>query len=153
MKTKKRTPLQAYLLELMFARPLHSEMQHISSGADANSFIRGQVQDETINHKEYFWMIVMTRSHRVLGMKEISSGNTHSTTISFKEVAQVAFLSNACSCILVHNHPSGNVNPSENDLKITIQAKKVLKLIDVTLLDHIIITQEDFYSFAEHHQI
>ena len=153
MKPKKQTPLQAYLLELLFARPLHSERQHISSGADANTFIRGQVQDGTINHKEYFWMIVMTRSHRVLGMKEISSGKTHSTTISFKEVAQVAFLSNACSCILVHNHPSGNVNPSENDLKITIQAKKVLKLIDVTLLDHIIITQEELYSFAEHHQI
>ncbi len=145
--------VKSYLLELVFKRPLYSSMSQISCGEDADQFIREHIDQGLINYKEFFWIVLMTKSNRVLGLREISSGKTDLTTISFKEIAQVAFLANACSCILIHNHPSGNLNPSKNDLSITKRAEEVLQLIDIQLLDHIIITQESFYSFAQHNHI
>lgn len=140
---------QPYWLELCFKRPLHSEMVHISSYEDASKFVKNEIQNGFINHKEYFWIIVLTRSHHILGMKEISSGTTQQTIVSIKELVQVAVLANSCSCILVHNHPSGNLKPSQCDIKLTNKAQEVFKLIDIELLDHLIITQEDCFSFAE----
>jgi DNA repair protein RadC len=144
---------QPYVLELSFKRPLYSKMAQIKSGKEANTFIRENIEVGHINHKEYFWMILLTRSNSVLGLREISSGKTHATTISYKEIAQVAILANACACILVHNHPSGNLKPSSNDIEVTNRAEEVLQLLDVNLLDHIIITQEGYYSFVENDHI
>ena len=138
-----------YFLELHFKRPLISQMKKLTTGEDVNRYIRENIDSGLINHKEFFQIILLTRSNRVLGLKEISSGKTHSTTICFKEIAQTAILANACACILVHNHPSGNLKPSDSDEVITKQAKSVLDLIDITLLDHIIITEEGYYSFVQ----
>ena len=142
-----------YLLELHFKRPLFSSMEKLTSGDDVNQYIRENIDSGLLNHKEFFWIILLTRSNKVLGIKEISSGKTHSTTISFKEIAQTAILANACGCILVHNHPSGNLTPSDSDESITKQAGKVLKLIDVTLLDHVIVSEEGHYSFIQNNHI
>jgi DNA repair protein RadC len=124
-------------------------MQKLSSGEDVDQYIRESIDLGLINHKEFFWIIPLTRSNHILGLKEISNGKTDSTTISFKEIAQAVILSNACACILVHNHPSGSLSPSRSDKAITKKAQDVFNLIEVTLLDHVIITQEGFYSFAE----
>lgn len=144
MKTK-----QPYWLELCFKRPIQSDMVHISSYEDASKFVKSEIQNGQINHKEYFWIIVLTRSNHVLGIKEISAGTTQQTIVSIKELAQVAILANSCSCILVHNHPSGNLKPSQCDIRLTNKVLDAFKLFDIQLLDHLIITQEDCYSFAE----
>jgi len=148
-----KTYTTQYLLELHFKRPLFSSMEKITTGEDVNQYIRENIDSGLLNHKEFFWIILLTRSNKVLGMKEISSGKTHSTTISFKEIAQTAILANACGCVLVHNHPSGNLKPSDSDESITKQAGKVLHLIDVTLLDHVIVTEESYYSFVQNNHI
>jgi len=147
------TKTTSYLLELHFKRPLFSSMKKLTSGDETHQFIRENIDSGLLNHKEFFWIILLTRSNTVLGMKEISSGKTHSTTISFIEIAQTAILANACGCILVHNHPSGNLNPSDSDDYITQRAEKVLNLIDITLIDHIIITEEGYYSFVQNDHI
>lgn len=151
MKTEQ--PKTPYLLELHFKRPLYSEMTHLKNSDDTYQYLRDHIDIGLINHKEFFWVILLTNSNRILGLKEVSSGKTHSTTISFKTILQVTLLANARTCILVHNHPSGKLKPSQNDLAITKRAKKALKLIDVELLDHIIITQEGYYSFVENDHI
>lgn len=151
MKTD--TKQQTYHLELHFKRPIHSDMTHISTAQEANTFIREIIDHGLVNHKEFFWMIPLTNSNRVLGFKEISSGKTHSTTISFKEILQTALLSNARACLLIHNHPSGNSNPSRSDFEVTKRIQKTLTLINVDILDHLIITQEGYYSFVENDHI
>jgi DNA repair protein RadC len=151
MKTD--TTHNAYHLELHFKRPIHSDMTHITEAKEANIFIREIIDTGLLNHKEFFWMIPLTNANRILGIKEISSGKTHSTTISFKEIAQTALLSNARACLLIHNHPSGNINPSKNDIEVTKRVQKTLNLIDVEILDHLIITQEGYYSFVDNDHI
>jgi len=144
MKTK-----QPYELELCFKRPLHDEMVHISSIHDAKAFVKLSIDSGLLNHKEYFWVIPLTRSHRVLGIRMLSSGNTQQTIVSIKELAQIVILANACACIIVHNHPSGNLKPSECDKSLTRKAQDILKLLNIELLDHLILTQEGCFSFSE----
>lgn len=148
MNRIKTTP-QPYGLTLHFDRPRFADMVKVESAEDVDRFMRDRIDTGRINHKEFFWIIVTTRANRVLGLREVSSGTTGATAVPFKEIAQVCLLANASGCILVHNHPSGNLKPSECDLHVTRRAKKVLDLIEVSLLDHLIITQESHFSFVE----
>lgn len=143
------TQLQPYLLKLHFERPLFSEMRRIKNAEDINTLIREIIDVGLINHKEYFWILLLTRSHRVIGLREISSGKTDMTCVSVKEIAQTALLSNSCSACLIHNHPSGNLTASATDITITKKIIDALALFDITVLDHLIITQEKYYSFAQ----
>lgn len=138
-----------YWLELCFKRPIVDEMVHISGIQDAYAFVKEHIDVGLINHKEYFWAILLTRSHRVLGMRTLSHGTTKQTMVCLKELAQVSILSNACSCIVVHNHPSGALYPSECDKRLTKRIEEVFKLFDISLIDHLILTQEGYYSFSE----
>lgn len=141
--------ITGYALELIFKRRHFDEMDTISKAEDATRYLRDRIEVGILNHKEYVWVILLTQANRVLGHKMISAGKTSATSISFKEIAQVALLSNACALILIHNHPSGQLKPSSADFDITKKAKKVLNLVDTMLLDHIIVTQEGYYSFSD----
>lgn len=138
-----------YLLSLHFERPLFSEMRHIESAEDINKIIREIIDPRLLNHKEHFWILLLTRSNRVIGIREISAGKTDMTCVSIKEIAQCAILSNCCAVCLVHNHPSGNLNVSSSDKEITKKVVDSLRLFDINVLDHVIITQESFYSFTQ----
>ncbi|MDB4293484.1 JAB domain-containing protein [Maribacter sp.] len=151
MKTKNHKT--SYLLELHYKRPLNSEMFKINDSKDVDLCLRDNINLKRIDHKEFFWMILLTRANRVLGISEISSGKTNSTAINYKEIVQLVALSNASAVILAHNHPSGQLKPSSCDLSMTKHMGKILKLIEVTLCDHIIITSEGYYSFSDNFEI
>lgn len=138
-----------YLLSLIFERPSFSEMKHIKEAKDINILIREIIDTGTINHKEYFWIVLLTRSNRVLGIREISSGKTDATCVSIKEIAQCALLSNCCAVCLIHNHPSGNLKVSDSDIKITKKVINALNLFEILVVDHLIITQEGYSSFVD----
>ena len=153
MTTKNTIKHQDYLLELHFKRPKVAEMPRLQKAEDTYQYLRDRIDKGRINHKEYFWIIVLTQSNHVLGLRQLSSGTTNATLISFKEIAQIAILANACGCILAHNHPSGNLKPSRNDVRITKKAKEALALFEIKLLDHLILTEESYYSFANEGEI
>lgn len=148
MKTK--TITSSNLLELHFKRPLYKEMYKVTNSEDVDTFLRKTINLNRIDHKEFFWVILMTQSNKVLGISEISAGKTNATTINYKELVQLTALANASAVVLVHNHPSGKLKPSECDMLITNQAQKILNLIDVTFLDHLIISSEGYYSMVDH---
>lgn len=141
---------QTYELELHFKRPLFDDMFFVSQSEDVVTCLRQSICSGRISYKEFFWVVLLNRANKVLGISEIASGSTDSVNINIKEVLQLALLSNASSIVLAHNHPSGRLKPSPSDTKITDRIHQSLKLIDIDLLDHVIITQEDFYSLYEH---
>lgn len=104
---------------------------------------------EEICHRERFVMISLNRSNGIIGYCLIGIGGRSSTVADISFILQAAIKSNACSVIIAHNHPSGNLNPSDQDRKLTKAVKDSLRLVDIDLLDHIIITDESFYSFAD----
>ena len=99
--------------------------------------------------KEFFWLVLMTRSNRVLSIVEIGSGTINCVPVNLREVIQLALLKNSTAIAVCHNHPSGRLNFSKSDIDITTKLESMCKLFEIILLDHIVITSEDYLSMAE----
>ena len=136
-------------VEIHYKRPLYDEMLCIFKSADANVLIRDAIPDNHIDFKEYFYVFFLTANSRVLGLEQLSIGSIMATVVNVREIFQTALLLNSVGVILIHNHPSGNLTPSESDKIMTRRVKEACVLFDMTLLDHLIITSESYYSFAD----
>lgn len=125
-----------------------SELQIINSSTDCEKLFRNFWSDD-LNYCEEFIIMLINRANRVLGFSKISKGGIAGTVADPKIIFQNALKSNASSLILCHNHPSGNLKPSQADLDLTRKIKQAGQFLDITVLDHIILTEEGFYSFAD----
>lgn len=122
------------------------ERPQIKSSRDAYNVIAPILMDLT--HEE-FWILLLNRANRVMKRVKISSGGTSGTVVDSKVVFKAALEHTASSIILCHNHPSGNTRPSQADLDITRKLKSAGQTLDIAVLDHLIITDRGFYSFAD----
>lgn len=125
-----------------------SELPKIISSKDAIKHFR-DVWSDRMQYVEETYALLLNRANKALGFSKISIGGTAGTVVDIKVIFQTALKSNASSIILCHNHPSGNLKPSEADIKITRSIKEAGKLMDIPLADHLIITDESYYSFAD----
>ena len=98
---------------------------------------------------EEFWLLLLNRANRVVKKVKISEGGISGTVVDPKKIFQICLEQHATSIILGHNHPSGTITPSEADNKITKKIKDCGILLDVAVLDHIIVGDDRFYSFAD----
>jgi len=118
----------------------------ITSADDVFNEIAPFISD--LNHEE-FWVLYLNRSNIVLKKCRMSSGGISGTVVDQKIILKKALLCLASSIILIHNHPSGNSNPSIQDKKVTKKMKLACELLEINLLDHIIIAGNSYYSFAD----
>ncbi|MEW6011917.1 MAG: RadC family protein [Elusimicrobiales bacterium] len=100
--------------------------------------------------KEYFYILLLNTKNMPLENILISSGTYNAAAVDVKEIVKTASLKNAASVILIHNHPSGETEPSKNDIELTKKIKNALEIINIRVLDHIIIgkNKTDSFSFA-----
>ena len=126
-----------------------SDRPQIKCSKDAYELFMEAWELDTIEHHEEFKLMLLTRSNRVLGIASISKGGINGTVTDVRIVLQYAIKSNASGLIVAHNHPSGNLNPSESDTAITKKIKDSAILMDIQLLDHLIINTDNYYSFAD----
>ena len=136
-------------VEIIYKRPIIAEPQKILSSSDAEKILRLVYDANRIDLKEFFFVVLLARNNTVLGVAQISMGSTTGTIVSPKEIFQLAIKANACSILISHNHPSGNLKPSKEDIEITTRIKDGTKLLDFVLIDHLILTSEGYYSFAD----
>jgi len=101
-----------------------------------------------LSHEE-FWILYLNRSNKVISRMKLSQGGVSGTVTDVRIVMKKAVELLASGIILCHNHPSGNLNPSEADSKITQKIKEAGSFMDIQLLDHLIISDKDYYSFAD----
>ena len=134
-----------------YKRKNMSGVPKIKSSKDCEQVLRMFFTDMT--YKEQFFIMLLDRANNVLGVSKVSEGGTVGTVVDGKVVFQTALISNAQAIILCHNHPSGNLNPSHSDIDLTEKIRKFGKYIDLAVLDHLILTQEGFYSFADNGKI
>ena len=104
---------------------------------------------KTIELYEDFKLLLLNRANNVIGIYHLSKGGVTGTVVDTKLIFAVALKCNATGIILCHNHPSGNLHPSEPDKNITQQIKKAASLFDINLLDHLIISKDEYFSFSE----
>lgn len=124
----------------------------ITNSQDSANFIR-QFYSDDIGIFESFFILMLNRSNTTIGYAKISQGGTCGTVVDIKIVAKYAVDSLANSVILAHNHPSGSLTPSAQDLEITSKIKQGLSLLEIQVLDHIILTEDNYYSFADEGRI
>lgn len=98
---------------------------------------------------EYFYVVFLNRANAVLFSKEISKGGFSATVVDIRVILKIALQCNASAMILIHNHPSGNPKPSNEDLVLTNKIKEAAQLLDIQVLDHIIVTYKETFSFSE----
>lgn len=101
-----------------------------------------------LDHEE-FWLLMLNRANRVLGRFKVSQGGLSGTVIDTRIILKKALDNLASSIIVCHNHPSGNKQPSDADVKITEKLKKAAEMLEIKLLDHIIIADKSYFSFAD----
>ena len=120
----------------------------ISNSENAADFIR-QFYSDDIEIYESFFILLLNRANKVIGYAKISQGGVCGTIVDKKILLKYVVDSLASGVIISHNHPSGTLSPSDADIRITKEVKELCKLVDSALLDHVILTADSFYSFAD----
>lgn len=118
----------------------------VTSSSSAFDLFSNDLQD--LKHEE-FHVLYLNRGNYILQKKQISIGGISGTVADGKIIFKTALELNASGIILAHNHPSGRLSPSEQDRKLTQQLKEFGKLIDIDILDHLIVSESGYYSFAD----
>ncbi len=137
---------QIQSIRIHYTRPPLDSMPQITCVPDAVALFRSFVDPERIDLKEFFWIMLLTHSHHVLGISEIAIGNTSEVSLPKKEIFQLSLTAHASAIILCHNHPSGHLTPSQSDIALTKEIFAFATLVDVKILDHLILTSEGYYS-------
>lgn len=142
--------MDTYFIREVSARYDTSSRERFSIGNAKNvaEFIRSEVIRN--NTKEHFIILSLDAAHQVATYSIISVGTANYSVVHPREVFQAAILSGAVAIIVAHNHPSGDVRPSQADRDITKRLKEAGELLNIKVLDHVIVSDHDYYSFQEH---
>ena len=121
----------------------------VTNSKDSYNILLNSWDSNILELQEEFKVLLLNRANQVLGVYSMSKGGVSGTFVDAKLVFSVALKCNATNIIIAHNHPSGNLNPSETDKRLTQKLKKAGEYLDIVLLDHIILTKNDFFSLAD----
>lgn len=122
------------------------EKDNVSSPQDVVNFLKNSIG---ACNEEKMYAVFFNASNKVLNFKEISEGTVSRSAVYPGKIAKEALLTDARAVIVAHNHPGGVCKPSQNDIIATEAVQKALKAVEVILLDHVIVTTSDFYSFKD----
>ncbi len=128
----------------------YTSKNKITSPNDVAEIFIPLLRDEV---KEHFVVVCLNTANKIIKYEIISIGNLNSSVVHPREIFKVAIDNNSANIILLHNHPSGNLEPSREDISVTKRLVEAGKLLDIQVFDHIIIGNNNYYSFVEHKQI
>lgn len=125
-----------------------SEMRKISNSQEVYEALIS-VWGDQLEHVESFYAILLNRANRIKGYYLVSKGGLTGTVADPRCIFQVALKCCAAAIVLAHNHPSGNLKPSQSDIDLTKRLKDAGNFLDIPVIDHVIISTEGYYSFAD----
>ena len=126
-----------------------SQRPKITSSKDVYDILLENWNEDKLEFVEQFKVVLLNRANRVLGIYEVSTGGVSATIADPRLIFGAAIKANASAIILAHNHPSGQLKPSDADLKLTKKLKDGGLYLEINVLDHVIVTSEGYYSFAD----
>jgi DNA repair protein RadC len=135
-------------LELGRRRRTADVLEKDNIGGSKDAFKVLQLKLEDLPHEE-FWVMLLNRANKVIDTKLVGRGGVSSTVVDSKVIFSFALESLASGIILAHNHPSGNLKPSNSDIRLTKKLVDAGKIMEVPILDHIIVGDNDYFSFAD----
>lgn len=122
---------------------------HLCAPIKSSSDVVPYVQNYAVSKKEHFLLLTLNGSHEIIQIHVVSIGTLNRTLIHPREIYGTAMRENAAAIIVCHNHPSGNCEPSEEDIDVTHNLERVGEIMGIELLDHIIVCRESYYSFLD----
>ncbi len=125
------------------------DFQPITSPIDVEKYLRSVWDKGSIQHRESFKLVCLNQAAEILGVFNVADGGISGVTVDLRVLFQAALLANSASIIVAHNHPSGTLQPSEKDKQLTKRIKDAALLLDMRLNDHIILTENAYFSFNE----
>ena len=137
------------LSEIQVSYSTKTKQPQIITSINAYELFKENWNQDTIQLFEEFKILLLNRDNRVLGIYFLSKGGISETSVDIRLTMAITLKCAASSIILGHNHPSGNLRPSQQDISLTKQINSAGKLLDIKILDHIILTQHGYYSFAD----
>lgn len=148
--TNKMTLFEVAEIQLYYKSKVKAFLHpKITGSKDVYDVLKKYWDENKIDFIEQFKVLLLNRTNKVIGIYEVSSGTMTGTVADPKTIFVAALKGNACAVILAHNHPSGNLNPSQADINLTKDMVAAGKFLHIPVLDHIIITNETYYSFAD----
>ncbi len=130
-------------------KPKFKNQYKVTCSEDAYKYLLSTYKKGTICYKEYFKVLFLNQANQILGYTLISEGGITETCADVRLIMQAALLTNSVALILAHNHPSGILKPSPEDIRLTKQVRDAAQLMRIKVLDHIILTDAEYYSFAD----
>lgn len=138
------------IAEIEVSYNTNSKVKHkITSSQSAYELLQSYWNEGRMELQEEFKVILLNRNNQVLGIYNLSKGGVSGTVVDIKLLFAVALKCNASGILISHNHPSGNLNPSEQDKELTKKIKRASEILDIQMLDHIIITHLGYFSFND----
>ena len=125
----------------------------IRNSTDVADIMRQIWDKDSLEIFESVMVVFLNRANKTIGWMKVSQGGLSGTVVDNRLILATALKGLAQGIILCHNHPSNNLNPSENDTKMTMKLKSACELLDIALLDHIILSVDGYYSFADNGMI
>jgi len=152
-KTMKQTEIAFFPvqeLQLVYKQKFKiSERPKIINSEESYTVLKSLWNLEIIEFIEEFKILLLNRAHRVIGCYDVSTGGICGTVADPRVIFAAAIKCSATSIILAHNHPSGNLTPSHADIQLTNKIKEGGRILDIDVIDHIILTDEGYFSFAD----
>lgn len=136
-------------IQVSYSTPQTTKPQ-IKSSLQVYEMVKKHWNPNHLELHEEFKVIFLNQSNRVLGIYDLAKGGISQCTVDVRLIFSIALKVNSSGIMLVHNHPSGNLTPSAPDTAITKNIREIGVLMNIKLLDHLIITKENYYSFADH---
>ncbi|MBU2949712.1 JAB domain-containing protein [Tamlana agarivorans] len=127
----------------------NTEKIKIKNSKDSYKLLLSCWSKKIIELQEEFKVLLLNRNHQVLGVYPLSKGGVSGTVVDAKLLFSVALKCNASSIIMAHNHPSGNLKPSEADKRLTSKLKEAGSYLDIVVIDHLIIAKGGYFSFSD----
>ena len=138
-------------VELVYKKKSNKKIKILQS-SDTIEYLRS-IWPSDISIRECFLVLFLNRCNNIISHYIVSMGGINGTVIDVRMIAKAGIDCLASGVILSHNHPSGNINPSNNDIELTKKISEGLKLLDMQVLDHIIISDDEYYSFIDNGNI
>ena len=127
---------------------LTSERVTIHRSHDANEIFRQKFQS-FMQHHEEFWVMYLNSANKVMGIYQASKNGITNAYVDIRIVLQIALKTNTTGIVAAHNHPSSSVNPSPEDKRLTKKIQEACEILNIKLLDHLIVSEERYFSFAD----
>ncbi|MCZ6873090.1 MAG: DNA repair protein RadC [bacterium] len=139
-------PIPIYRVNLVREAGLHVDRPQLRSSSSASDVLRTYLGD---TDREHFVVLLVDRKNRLIGINTVSIGSLTASIVHPREVFKAAILANAAAVVLGHNHPSGDPQPSHEDKALTKRLVDAGKLLGIEILDHVVIGDDTYYSFAD----